>query len=66
MEIKPIETTQDHQIKLIRAETLMDKSELSKDEELELTNLVDVIAIYEDIHYPIEGCCDEMPINNHP
>ena len=48
-----IQTAKEHQSKLNRVETLMDKHSLTHDEEKELDQLVDAIQTYEAVHYPI-------------
>lgn len=55
-----IQTAKEHQTKLIRVETLMDKHCLSCDEEKELGQLVDAIQDYESIHYPINELSDTV------
>jgi len=55
-----IQTAKEHQTKLIRVETLMDKHSLSSDEETELGQLVDAIQDYEEIHYPMPKLTDTV------
>lgn len=55
-----IQTAKEHQSKLIRIETLVDKHSLSSEEEKELNQLVDVVQAYEDIHYPITSLSDTV------
>jgi hypothetical protein len=55
-----IQTAKEHQTKLIRVETLMEKHCLSCDEETELDQLVDAIQDYEAIHYPIPTLSDTV------
>lgn len=58
--MEPIQTAHEHQLKLIRVETLMDRHNLSSEEENELNQLADVIQAYEDIHYPIPRLSDTV------
>ncbi|USD59077.1 hypothetical protein J4N45_11095 [Vibrio sp. SCSIO 43140] len=55
-----IQTAKEHQNKLVRVETLIDKHSLSSDEETELKQLVDAIQAYEAIHYPIAQLSDTV------
>lgn len=58
--MEQIQTNKEHQLKLIRVEALVDKIDLSVEEETELNQLVDMIQAYEAIHYPIPKLADTV------
>ncbi|MBH9740017.1 hypothetical protein [Vibrio navarrensis] len=60
MTMEPIQTAQEHQLKLIRVETLMERNTLNSEENTELNQLVDAIQAYEDEHYPIPKLSDTV------
>ncbi len=55
-----IKTAQEHQMKLIRVEALVEQHSLNSDEENELNTLVDAIQAYEDVHFPTQKLSDTV------